>query len=44
MNMAGGFHGATDQLGRPLEAGWAACGFETTRSTLPGRSWNELAK
>jgi rhodanese-related sulfurtransferase len=44
VNMAGGFHGATDQLGRTIEAGWSACGFETTRSTLPGRSWSELAK
>jgi rhodanese-related sulfurtransferase len=43
VNMSGGFHGATDMSGNVLEAGWAACGFEATRESMPGRSWRELA-
>jgi rhodanese-related sulfurtransferase len=44
VNMAGGFHGATDGSGRVLEPGWAARGFESTRESRPGRSWRELAR
>lgn len=43
VNMAGGFHGATDMSGSVLEPGWAACGFDTTRAAEPGRSWRELS-
>ena len=42
VNMAGGFLGATDMSGNVLEQGWVACGFDTTRASLPGRSWREL--
>ncbi len=42
VNMAGGFHGATDMSGNVVEQGWAACGFDTTRQSEPGRSWREL--
>lgn len=42
VNMAGGYHGATDMSGSVLEQGWAACGFDTTRQAMPGRSWREL--
>lgn len=44
VNMAGGFHGATDMSGGVLEPGWLACGFETARTPEPGRSWKELAQ
>lgn len=43
VNMAGGFHGATDMSGSVLEPGWVACGFETSKSAQPGHSWKELA-
>jgi rhodanese-related sulfurtransferase len=42
VNMAGGFHGATDMSGNVVEQGWAACGFDTAKKPLPGRSWKEL--
>jgi len=42
VNMAGGFHGASDMSGNVIEAGWVACGFDTTRESQPGRSWREL--
>ena len=41
--MHGGLHGATDMNGRVTEPGWSACGYETTKETLPGRSWSELS-
>jgi hypothetical protein len=41
--MHGGFHGATDQTGRVVEQGWAACGYEQARECQPGRSWQELS-
>lgn len=44
VNMAGGFHGATDMSGSVLEPGWAMCGFETAKTCQAGRSWNELVK
>jgi rhodanese-related sulfurtransferase len=44
VNMAGGFHGATDMSGNVLEPGWVACGFDTAKQCQPGRSWKELAK
>lgn len=43
VNMYGGFHGATDMVGRVTEPGWSACGYETTLETPPGHSWNELS-
>ena len=44
VNMAGGFHGATDMSGSVLEPGWAACGFETAKAAQPGHSWKELGQ
>jgi len=44
VNMAGGFHGASDMSGNMLEQGWAACGHDTSKQSQPGRSWKELAK
>lgn len=44
VNMAGGFHGATDMSGNVVEQGWVACGFETAKKSEAGRSWTELAK
>jgi rhodanese-related sulfurtransferase len=41
VNMAGGFHGATDMSGNVVEPGWAACGFDSTREG-GGRSWSDL--
>lgn len=43
VNMAGGFHGATDMSGNIVEPGWVACGFESAKKSEPGRSWKELA-
>lgn len=42
LNMAGGFHGATDMSGNMVEQGWAACGYDVEKAALPGRSWKEL--
>jgi len=42
VNMAGGYHGAYDMGGGVLEQGWAACGYDTAREALPGRSWRDL--
>lgn len=42
VNMAGGFHGATDPMGRPVEPGWASAGFECSLAAAPGRSHAEL--
>ena len=42
VNMVGGFHGAYDMTGNVIEPGWAACGYDTERESLPGRSWKEL--
>ncbi len=41
-NMHGGFSGAFDRAGNLLEAGWQACGFETTADEEPERSWEAL--
>ena len=43
VNMAGGFHGATDEMGRMVEPGWSACGYASTKKSEPGRSFQELA-
>jgi hypothetical protein len=42
VNMEGGFHGAFDQTGAVVEAGWAACGFEQTTTPDPERTWQAL--
>ena len=44
VNMHGGLYGATDETGRVSEPGWSACGFETTRKSLAGRTWAELTQ
>jgi len=43
VNMAGGFHGACDELGRVVEPGWAACGLPTARDSAPERTWRGLS-
>lgn len=43
VNMEGGYHGRTDQLGNVLLEGWEACGFETTSEPVAGRTWEELS-
>ena len=40
--MDGGFHGAFDQTGRLVEAGWAACGYDQTTTPEPDRTWAAL--
>lgn len=42
VNLAGGFHGATDPSGRLVEPGWASAGFESRLTAEPGRSHAEL--
>jgi len=42
VNLAGGFHGATDPTGRLVEPGWASAGFESRQQAEPGRSYAEL--
>jgi len=44
VNMNGGLLGATDMSVNIVEPGWIACGFETAKKSVPGRSWRELAK
>lgn len=41
-NMYGGFTGAFDPGGNLVEAGWEACGFETTTDLNPERTWDAL--
>ena len=43
VNMAGGLHGAFDQLGRVVEPGWAACGYAVTQESPPERTWKGLS-
>lgn len=42
VNLAGGFHGASDASGRLVEPGWASAGFECSVTALAGRSYAEL--
>ena len=40
--MEGGMHGAYDESGAVVEAGWAACGFEQTVDASPEQTWVAL--
>ena len=42
VNVAGGFHGMTDMLGRTRVAGWEACGLPSSTQARPGCTWMEL--
>lgn len=41
-NVAGGFHGAHDPLGRPLSAGWAARGLPVAAGEGGAAGWQAL--
>ena len=43
VNMAGGFHGAFDDLGRPTVQGWAARGLPQEREAPAERTWKGLS-